>query len=97
MTGPIDYGRMAQGLLGSMVMPVADPIAQGKRGLLGPLGSEGARTRVAGGRTRASTPKYEVYDMQSGTIALGGVSKTDATIIARQMGAGRFYARPVKR
>jgi hypothetical protein len=48
MTGPIDYGKMI-GLLGNMVMPVADPIWNRKQGILGGLGTEGARSRAAGG------------------------------------------------
>jgi len=35
--------------------------------------------------TRKSTPKYEVYHIASGVVALSGISKTEATKIARQM------------
>jgi hypothetical protein len=48
MTGPIDYGKMA-GLLVSLMQPVADPIWNKKQGILGGLGTEGARSRPAGG------------------------------------------------
>jgi hypothetical protein len=49
--------------------------------------------------TRQSTPKYEVVH-DSGTIVLTGVSKTEATHIARSMNKGlkvkRLSVRPVK-
>ena len=35
--------------------------------------------------TRRSTPKYEVYHLASGTVVLSGISKTEATKIARQI------------
>jgi hypothetical protein len=50
--------------------------------------------------TRQSTPKYEVVH-DCGTVALTGVSKTEASQIARDMNKGaskkRFSVRPVKR
>ena len=48
--------------------------------------------------TRKSTPKYEVYHTD-GLVILSGVSKTEATIFARQMDKGskkkRFAVRPL--
>ena len=46
--------------------------------------------------TRASTPKYEVVQDRSGTVALTGISKTDAKTIARKMGKG-FSALPCRK
>jgi hypothetical protein len=48
MPGPLDYGKM-MGLLGSLVQPVADPVWNKKQGILGGLGTEGARSRYSGG------------------------------------------------
>ena len=48
MPGPINFGTMAQGLLGA-VTPVAQKFPQSKMGILGDLGSEGARVRAGGG------------------------------------------------
>ena len=36
--------------------------------------------------TRKSTPKYEVYHLTSDVVAVSGISKTEATKIARDMG-----------
>ena len=50
--------------------------------------------------TRSSTPKYEVVQVSSGTVALSGISKTEAKQIARSMAGdrkGSFDVRPVKR
>lgn len=38
--------------------------------------------------TRKSTQKYEVVHLTSGVVVLEGVSKTDATIICREMNKG---------
>ena len=38
--------------------------------------------------TRKSTPKFEVVHLASGTVALTGISKTEATKIARAMNKG---------
>ena len=50
--------------------------------------------------TRKSTPKYEVVH-DSGAVAMTGVSKTEATQIARAMNKGskvkRLSVRPVRR
>lgn len=35
--------------------------------------------------TRKNTPKYEVYHVASGTVAVSGISKTEAKQIASQM------------
>jgi hypothetical protein len=52
---PIDYSALAQFLMGqnALVQPVADPIWNKKQGVLGGLGTEGARSRSAGGGSRA--------------------------------------------
>lgn len=51
--------------------------------------------------TRKSTPKYEIYHIASGVVALSGISKTDAIKTARAMNKGctkkRIAVRPVKR
>jgi hypothetical protein len=47
--------------------------------------------------TRKSTPKYNVVHHASDVVAIEGVSKTDATKMAREMSAdrpGTFMARP---
>ncbi len=44
--------------------------------------------------TRKSTAKYEILAQKAGIVALSGISKTDATKIARRMGKG-MIVRPV--
>jgi hypothetical protein len=49
--------------------------------------------------TRQSTPKYEVVHYM-GAVIVSGVSKTEATKMAREMSKGRpgsIIARPLKR
>jgi hypothetical protein len=50
--------------------------------------------------TRDSTPKYEVVHVASDVVAITGVSKTEATKMARNMSEGRkgsVVARPVRK